>query len=191
MKTKKNLLLFLASVLIVNSSCETPEDKPTTIDNSVHTTINGDTSKNKSEISEVASVIGSAVGNVIEEIAEAKERKDEKLKKDKKNMWVYLISSEIKSKEIAAEEYEKLKDITNIYIFKKSNEEFYIIKDDGYTTEEQLMDSIGITKKRIAAISQTRVYPLDLSSKCSPKTQPTLSRKIKYHHQKIDCYTCD
>lgn len=191
MKTKKHLLLFLTIGLIVNCSCGNNDEKPTVVNNSIYTIINSDTFENKNEQSNAANIIGNAVGSVVEEIIEMKEKKNEKLKENKISMWVYLISPEINSKEIAAEEYAKLKDISGIYIFKKSNDEFYIIKDDGYTTEEQLMDSIGITKKRIAEITQNHVYPLNLSSKCSLKTQPTLSRRIKYNHKKIECYTCD
>ena len=105
--------------------------------------------------------------------------------------WVYIIGDQIGSEKEAWKEYDKFKDIPNLYLLKKSKSEYYLIKDDQFSTK-QINDSIDAFKKRIANL-EPKVEIGNLATKC-PHEQPKVTDPIIYRKdgkKEAPCRVCD
>jgi len=107
--------------------------------------------------------------------------------------WVYQIGEPFEKSDLAGDEWNKLKKIPNLYIFKKSRREYFLIKDDG-SPKEILEDSLGDFKKKLNGV-ETRVAIIDLGTMCSGKKKPAVSEPVTYkvdgNKMKIDCRECE
>jgi len=114
---------------------------------------------------------------------------------NKQRMWVYQIGGPLSREEQAAAKFEKLKTITNLYIFKRSSHEYYIIKDDTYKSNQQLIDSFSGTRIKLEAISNDRLDIVDLSLLCPAKENPAPSKPVLYKNngelKEIECRSCE
>ena len=172
---KKKILLAVMVIAIIYCSCNTQDTSAGTI-NTHH--------KSKEE---------SQPGPVSEE--EPALRTDSVVNPRKQRMWVYQIGGPISKEEQAAAKFEKLKTIAHLYIFKRSPHEYYIIKDDTYKSNQQLIDSFSGTRIKLEAISNDRLDIVDLSLLCPPKENPTLSKPVIYKNKselkEIECRSCE
>lgn len=189
---KTNFFIYIAvtACIMLYLACNESGNK-TDSSTTNNTTINGDTTKSNNKIAEIVD----AAGGLIKDVVETKKYNDSIRNANKENMWVYQIGSKMNDADVASKMYEQLKEIKNIFIFKKSKKEFYLIKDDAYSSKEQLTDSIGSVKKNLLQYSAERVTIVDLAQECSSKKLPTASSPIKY---KVDgdkkdapCRVCD
>lgn len=177
-------------------SCDDTSDNSTTTNNTTasNTTVVKDSSKNKTDVNDAITIVEAGL-NIANNIIDSKHIKDSIRNSNKDRLWVYKIGSAYDDEELITQAYEKIKDVPHIYIFKKTKHELYLIKDDGYSTQEQLIDSIGSCKKRIAMLTTAIVKPLDLSLECSSKKEPTTTKPIKYKIDKekkeIECRVCE
>jgi len=188
----KSTVLFFAFAIFI--SCDETDDHSTTNGDTSNTTINGDTSKPKNEIDKVITIVDAGV-DLVKDIKEISDKNVEIRNANKDRLWVYKIGTAINDDGLAGKAYEKIKDIPNLYVFKKGKNEYYIIKDDGYSTEEQLTDSLGSTKKLVANYTTDRVIPLDLSLECTSRKQPTKDDPIRYKMERekkeVECRVCE
>ncbi len=194
----KNFFFPLAiAITMLCCFCDASNNSTTTTtDNSISdvnttTIIPGETSKDENEIKELAD----AGIDIIKSGIDVKRRNDSIRNSNKQRVWVYQIGGPMSNEELAADRYEKLKDIPHLYIFKRSKHELYLIKDDGYSTNQQLIDSFNVNLLRVENISPERLQPIDLSLQCPPKEVPTLSKPVKYkvngQRKEIECRTCE
>lgn len=191
LKIKYTLRCLVCAIIICscdNSKTNATVNCTTTTNNAV---VNSDTVKTEDDATKLANAIVGA----IEEGIDNKHRNDSIRNANKTRMWVYQIGAPINDDKLAGQTLDKLGAIPNLCIFKKSRGEYYIIKDDGYDTKEQLLDSIASVKKQLAVVSTDRVEIVDLSIQCSSKRQPTTSGPIKYKvdgdRKEAKCLVCD
>ncbi len=188
-------------------SCDEPAKDNSTINNTNITIVNDSISESdinnnqqinegeeRTEVDEIIDVANAGV-NLIKEGISIKNKKDSIRIANKERLWVYQIGNAINDEDIAALAYDKLKEVPNIYIFKLKRHEYYLIKDDGYYSNEQLLDSMGSVKKRMSTLTSDRLIPIDLSAQCSSKKKPTVTNPIKYKRDKekreVECRVCD
>jgi hypothetical protein len=138
---------------------------------------------------------GKELIEVGKDISSNKKYKDSVRTANKKPVWVYQLGPAFDDEDLAGAAIEKLKTISNISVFKQGRREFYIIKDDGISTEELLEENYGDIKKQVAALSNYTVQKCNLSIKCSSKTNPTITKNMHYKFQKekkeVECRTCE
>lgn len=180
---KKQILLAVMVIAIIYCSCNTQDvglgmALTETAKEKYHTVQSG-------EIATSLAGIGVDVNRKNDSIGNA----------NKQRMWVYQIGGTLESEEQAAAKYEKLKNIDNLYIFKRSSHEFYIIKDDAYKGNQQLIDSFSETRIKLETLSADRLDIIDLSLLCPPKENLTHSRpivyKLKGQKKEVECWNCE
>lgn len=190
MKTIIKIYSLFLSILI-NFACESSSESinaeaNNTNNNTVNnTTITGDTSKENA----IGEVINGAVDLTASLIRE-KQKNDSIRDANEPRLWVYQIGDSYDDDRLIAKVFDKLKETEkDLYIFKKSNSKYFLIKGYGVSSQEQLNDSLKILQNRIS----DRISFLDLSRLC--KKLPTNTKSIKY---KIDkekkealCKTCE
>lgn len=184
-------ILFLFISIVIYSSCESSSETINAEANNAtnntinNTTITGDTSKEN--------VVGELIDGVVDlgsTIIQEKQRKDSIRDANEPRLWVYQIGDSYDDDDLIAKAYDKLKESENdLYVFKRNNSKYFLIKGYGVSTKEQLNDSIKTIQNRIS----DRISFLDLSKLC--KKLPTNTKSIKY---KIDrekrealCKTCE
>lgn len=204
-KNKIYIVSFLVSVLCF--SCDEPTEENSTVNNTNITIVSDSVAESDANINvqedeitkqddmdKIVDVAQVGVDMIKDGIA-FKNKKDSIRKANKEKLWVYQIGNAINAEDVATMAYEKIKDISNIYIFKLKKREYYLIKDDGYYSYEQLMDSIGDVKRRVSMVTSDRLLPIDLSAQCSSKKKPTITNSIKYkvnkERKEIECRVCD
>jgi len=193
---KGSTLLFISVISIaLLASCNSSTDKSDP-DKGVTTkkkdsTPTG-TNANDVKVQELKSAT-TVANNLINNVEQNKRRKDSIRMANATHTWVYQIGLPFEKDDLAGVESDKLKNLSNVYIFKKSRHEYYLIKDDGYP-KELLEDSLGDFKKKLQGI-ETRVTIIDIASLCSNNKKPEVSGSIKYKvdgdKKKIECRECE
>jgi len=191
---KKSAIAGLLSALLISilfslgcGDSTTPQDNTVKKD-----TPTAGTNANDVKVDELNKA-SNLIGKGIDDIAANKRRKDSLKAANAQHTWVYQIGESFEKSDLASDEWNKLKGISNLYIFKKSRREYFLIKDDGYP-KELLDDSLGDFKKKLIGI-ETRVGIIDLGTMCSGKKKPAVSDPVTYkvdgNKMKIDCRECD
>jgi hypothetical protein len=192
MKKQYLFALFCIATTALYSCGDSTDSKTTANDNTTKQVQPAGTNANDVTIQEIktAKDIG---GKIVDDVAANKRRKDSIRTANATHTWVYQIGEPFEESDLAGKEWDKLNGMTNLYIFKKSRHEYYLIKDDGYP-KELLEDSLGGFKKKLAGL-ETRVAIIDLGSFCSGKKKPSISDPIKYKvdgdKKKIECHECE
>ena len=191
---KISTLLIIAAMLFCTSCSDTPSSSDSNQNNTTKKEVTPPIATNGNDVAETAIKAGAPiVGKIFDNAEENKRRRDSIKQANSTHTWVYQIGESYEKSDLAGNELSKLKNISNIYIFKKSKHEYYLIKDDGYQ-KEQLEDSLGDFKRKVQSF-ETRVSILDLGTLCSGKKKPSVSKSIKYKidgkKQEIECRECE
>ncbi len=187
MKNTSACFTFVAAILFFFfSSCQDSQPKDTTPSETNEAPQNKDAENIKA--------VADGLHEIGKDVHQIKHDRDSTLQAGKEHFWVYQIGMPTDSKEEAGKAYEKVKSLSNLYVFKKSRGEYYVIKDDMVHSKEQLMDSLGSIEKRIQG-SGNRIQMIDLSELCSLRKQPKGTDPVKYkidgEKKEVECRACE
>lgn len=183
-------------LLAINISCGDSEHNVTTTNNTTtnNTTVVSDTIKHLTEEEKIEAGIDKSI-EVINGLSEIVKERREARNAAKDPMWVYQIGAPINSLDKAIEECNRYDEIKNIFVFKKSKREYYLIKDDGYLSENELKDSLDNFARKISSYTNARIKPVDLSQECTSKKYPTTAetekKKIDGEIVEVECLICN
>lgn len=147
----KQVLAFAALCLILGAGyylMQKPQSSTTYVDSS--STITNEAQKTDAEVYKEAGEKGvEIVLDQVDKHQVNKHTKDSIRLASRKNFWAYQIGVNKGDPEDFKEVYLKLKGIPNIYLFKEARHSFYLIKNDGYTTEQEYNDNKNSVAKAI------------------------------------------
>lgn len=191
MKKEIYLTLLVASAIMFHSCDSSSSNNEVSANTTTtnNTKIEGDTSKKKSDIEQIADATKQGVQLIKNGLAE-KRKADSIRNANEPRIWVYQIGESYDNDERIAKEYDKYKDNEpDLFIFKKNKKELYLIKGIGASFKIDLKESITELEKRFSA----RVSHCDLSLMC--RKMPTNTKPIKYkidgEKREADCKTCE
>jgi hypothetical protein len=183
--------IILVFCVLVFQSCSDNDTNTSTTSNTTNNNPPKDTIIKKSD----TAILIETVGDLAKKALEQKRRKDSTMSASKGEHWVYQIGDAFDKQQLVGEEYEKLKSLNNIYVFRKPRNKYYLIKDEGFYSETQAADSLPNFKSRLAKLSTAQATKIDLSQECSSRKLPTNSDRVKYKHGgeklEVDCKTCE
>ena len=190
----KQVLAFAALCLILGAAyyfIQKPQSMTTYVDSS--STITNEAQKTDAEVYKEAGEKGvEIVLDQVDKHKVNKHTKDSIRQASRKNFWAYQIGVNKGDPEDFKEVYFKLKSIPNIYLFKQARHSFYLIKNDGYTTEQEYNDNKSSVEKAIQnAGLADRVIITNFTTYCDLKDDVVLHGKEKIARgEKVDCYIC-
>ena len=129
---------------------------------------------------------------IIQEEAAAKRRADSIKRANRLPRWVYQIGNPVSDEKELWDTYDRMHGMGNVYVFKQSNHQFILIKDDGYSGQ-QLSDSSAHFVQLLNAIGvYDKVEPYDLMNDCKLKETVIQVEDIKLKRGKVmECLVCD
>ena len=121
----KNNSFFVLVLLSISSFIFSCNNRPTPDNSENNTTTSTDESK-KNDVKEITD----GVVDVSKAILKEKHYKDSILIVTREQRWVYQIGDVMDNEKIAVSLRNKLKNISRVFVFKKSRKEFFVFKDD-------------------------------------------------------------
>jgi hypothetical protein len=194
---KKTILFFLAAA-ITCLSCEETHNHSLTTTSTVESSNNGVVKATEKSVSEGESQLKEKGENdftrQIKEARIEKNRRDSVFAANRQEVWVYQIGVS-KSKPT---DFEKTYNILstrmqNLYFFKKSPNNYYLILHDGYNSEKELL---GKQNKIEATLAQAgikdKVQVVNITTYCGLKEEIKPAAEVKLAKKETAiCYTCD
>jgi hypothetical protein len=128
--------------------------------------------------------------DVIGDMVDRKQHKDSVELAERAEQWVFQIGVNIGDKSQVIAEYQRLKHLENLAVFKLSKRSYILFIDERLTKPE--MDQRLEALKSDLDSLQVRVSILDLMSECKVRRQPTKTSDIKIKRTDIviPCYEC-
>ena len=197
MENNKLILIGLLSLVVSICSCNnTSSDKSTEQQSaaSIESVLPNEKPEAKTQTEQLlenAEKVKDFANDTRKEFRDEKIRNDSARKANRKSKWVYQIGLGTSNSKDLLTEYNQLKHITNIKIFRHSKKSYFLYKDDGYT-EQQLKDSLNSFQAKISETG-SKIEIIDLMDLCTLKENIVSGEDIKVKKADVVllCNTCD
>jgi hypothetical protein len=111
---------------------------------------------------------------------------------NREKMYAYQIGLPVRHEDDIIDEYNKLTNAEDVYVFKKGRREYLMIKFEG-KTEKELNDSLESYKNQLPVEIVGSAKIINLMSICSRKETLVIGEKIKKNKKsnEVPCLICD
>ena len=192
----KKYTLFFFVVAFVCLSCEETHNHSTTstVDSSTTSIVNEAAKTDEEVKAELIKEGAKDLTALVKEARIEKNRRDSVFAANREEVWVYQIGTNKNDVKDFEQTYQVLSSkLTNLYFFKRSRNDYYLIHHDGYNSEQELMDEQPALEKTLAdAGIKESVRVINITTYCSMKDaiKPAAEVKLKRKEMAV-CYTCD
>ncbi len=192
---KKNSLFFLAAAFACLSCEETHDHSVSTTSTVGSSTVVQEATKTDQEVtSELIQKGAKDLTSLIKEARIEKNRRDSVFAANRQEVWVYQIGVNKSSPKDFEETYNILSSsMQNLYFFKQSRSNYYLILHDGYNSEQELLDK---QKEIETALSKAgvndKIRVINITTHCGLKEEIKPADEVKLAKKEMAvCYTCD
>lgn len=150
----------------------------------------GESGKSTSE-EKIAKEILKTTADLAKNLVNNRRVKDSILLANRVELCVYQIGLPIQDKDEVFEIYNKLDDKESVYVFEKTRGEYYLVKYEGKTRDELLIELKDYQNGLRSEIKGVKV--LDLTKFCSKKKKIVVGGSIKKRktNSEIQCLICN
>ncbi len=111
---------------------------------------------------------------------------------NREQMYVYQIGLPARHEDDIIEEYQKLSNTEDVFIFKNGRRDYFLVKDEG-KSELTLRDSLEVFKEKLPNTIIGSAKVINILQLCSRNEKLTRAKNINFKKskQEIPCFICD
>ena len=188
---KRNGLFFLMAAFVC-LSCEETHDHSVT--SSSTTVVNQVAKTDKEVVSELIQEGSKDLTALVKEARLEKNRRDSVFATNREEVWVYQIGINKREAKDFEETYNILSQrMQNLYFFKQSRNNYYLLLHDGYNSEQELLDKQNEIEASLQEAGlKDNIRVINITTHCGLKEKIKPAHEVKLTCKEMAvCYTCD